>query len=37
MAYINFKEEVYVANKQLKKRINNYEKLFNGIKSSKNL
>ena len=37
MAYINFKEEVYVANKQFKKRINNNEKLFNDIKNSKNL
>lgn len=37
MAYINFKEEVYVANIQLKKRINNNEKLFNDIKSAKNL
>ena len=35
MAYINFKEEVYVANNQFKKRINNNEKLFNDIKNSK--
>lgn len=37
MAYINFKEEVYVAKKQLEKRINNNEKLFNDIKSSKKI
>ena len=35
MAYINFKEEVYVANNQFKKRIKNNEKLFNDIKNSK--
>lgn len=37
MAYINFKEEVYVAKKQLEKRIKNNEKLFNDIKSSKKI
>ena len=37
MAYINFKEEVYVAKEQLEKRLNNNEKLFNDIKSSKKI
>jgi uncharacterized protein YjbI with pentapeptide repeats len=37
MAYINFKEEVYVAKEQLKKRLINNEKLFNDIKSSRKI
>lgn len=37
MAYINFKEEVYVAKIQLEKRVINNEKLFNEIKDSNKL
>ncbi|WP_300386782.1 pentapeptide repeat-containing protein [Clostridium sp.] len=37
MAYVNFKEELYVAKKQLEKRFNNNEKLFNDIKGSRKI
>lgn len=37
MAYINFKEELFVAKKQLDKRINNNDKLFKNIMRSKNI
>ncbi|WP_373601107.1 pentapeptide repeat-containing protein [Paraclostridium bifermentans] len=37
MAYINFKEEAFVAKRQLSKRLENNEKLYNEIIKSKNV
>lgn len=37
MAYINFKEEIFVTKKQLVKRVNNNDKIFKNIMRSKNI